>query len=110
MSKQVHFSLSSGLIKEKMSKFKKTIIGAVASTALLAGFAVPTFAATPPAAGYCTASSTGCSTASSQTDCYGAGAFGAFGTYGASPHDFRGGANGTQTGINNSTLCGNPQN
>jgi hypothetical protein len=47
--------------------------------------------------------------------CAGAGAFGAFGTYGNAPHDFGQsnpngpGANGSQTGYNNSNNCGNPQ-
>jgi hypothetical protein len=38
----------------------------------------------------------------------GSGAFGAFGDkndFGT--HDFRGGADGSQTGLNNSSLCGN---
>ena len=38
----------------------------------------------------------------------GSGAFGAFGNFGYI-HDFRGGANGYQTGLNNSALCGNRQ-
>jgi ABC-type phosphate transport system substrate-binding protein len=55
----------------------------------------------------------------SQTDCSGAGAFGAFGANGDVSHDFgvnnpgsneAPGADGTQTGINNSTLCGQPDN
>jgi hypothetical protein len=55
----------------------------------------------------------------SQTECSGAGAFGAFGEHGDVSHDFgvnstdpgdAPGADGTQTGINNSNLCGQPQN
>lgn len=41
----------------------------------------------------------------SQTDCAGHGAFGYFGK----DNNLSGGANGYQTGINNSTLCGNRQ-
>jgi hypothetical protein len=36
----------------------------------------------------------------------GSGAFGAFGQNGDYGHDFRGGANGYQTGLNNSAVCG----
>jgi hypothetical protein len=41
----------------------------------------------------------------SRTECQGHGAFGAFGK----DNNLVGGTNGTQTGINNSNLCGNPQ-
>jgi hypothetical protein len=57
--------------------------------------------------------------AQSHTPCSGAGAFGAFGDKGDVVHDFghvypgdsngKPGANGPQTGYNNSHLCGNPQ-
>jgi hypothetical protein len=43
--------------------------------------------------------------ANDQTECAGHGAFGAFGK----DNSLAGGANGYQTGINNSTLCGNRQ-
>jgi hypothetical protein len=58
----------------------------------------------------------GFTVANSNTICAGHGAFGAFGTNGDVTHDFgvnnlgsndAPGADGTQTGINNSTLCGN---
>jgi hypothetical protein len=54
--------------------------------------------------------------ATSNTICAGHGAFGAFGANGDVTHDFgvnnlgsndAPGADGTQTGINNSSLCGN---
>ena len=54
---------------------------------------------------YCTNSATGCAQSLSQTICAGAGAFGAFGK----GNSLAGGADGDQTGFNNSTLCGNPQ-
>ena len=79
-----------------------------------AGFLVPAsaLAAPPNGGGYCGASANGCAaakTAGAQCDTGAAsGAFGAFGTYGYI-HDFRGGANGTQTGLNNSGVCGNRQ-
>lgn len=93
----------------KLSTTKKLVASTLTGFFAAAIMAVPAFAVDVPATGYCGASETGCTTAGDQTTCYGAGAFGAFGTYGFK-HDFRGGANGTQTGINNSNLCGNPQN
>ena len=47
----------------------------------------------------------GFAVANANTECAGHGAFGAFGK----DNNFAGGANGYQTGINNSTLCGNRQ-
>ena len=47
----------------------------------------------------------GFAVANANTACAGHGAFGAFGK----DNNFAGGANGYQTGINNSTLCGNRQ-
>jgi hypothetical protein len=52
---------------------------------------------------YCGASSTGCAKALENTRCAGAGGFGAFGK----DWNFAGGADGQQTGLNNSSLCGN---
>jgi len=54
---------------------------------------------------YCGASSNGCTQSLSNTDCAGAGGFGAFGK----DNNFAGGANGALTGYYNSVLCGNPQ-
>lgn len=81
-----------------------------------AGLAIPAAAtADPPGGGgYCVASANGCNAAQAAgAQCgsgAGSGAFGAFGTFSnIGIHDFRGGANGTQTGLNNSALCGNRQ-
>ena len=52
---------------------------------------------------YCSMS--GCAESLSHTICAGHGSFGAFGK----DNNFAGGADGDQTGFNNSTLCGNPQ-
>lgn len=65
--------------------------------------------ASPASAEYCGASGNGCANAFANSDCAGHGAFGAFGSNGDGPHDFRGGASGDRTAYNNSTLCGNPQ-
>lgn len=57
--------------------------------------------------------------ANGNTQCAGHGSFGAFGDHGDIVHDFgvnypgsngKPGASGKQTGINNSHLCGSPQN
>ena len=73
------------------------------------------FTAAPAMAAYGT--QPGFDRSQAQTQCSGAGAFGAFGEHGDVYHDFgvnnpgsngAPGADGTQTGINNSTLCGQP--
>jgi hypothetical protein len=71
------------------------------------------FAISGTQAAYCGASANGCehaAAAGAQCDTGAAsGAFGAFGEHGDVIHDFRGGANGEQTGLNNSAICGNRQ-
>jgi hypothetical protein len=53
---------------------------------------------------YCGASGNGCANSwETRTPCAGAGGFGAFGK----DNNFAGGADGQQTGLNNSSLCGN---
>jgi len=83
----------------------KKVIGIVSAAALLAAFAVPSMAAND----YCGASANGCEhAAEAGAQCgtgAGSGAFGAFGK----DNNFAGGANGQQTGLNNSALCGNRQ-
>jgi hypothetical protein len=94
-----------------MKKFT-TIIGALAVAAVLA-IPAGASAAPPSGGGYCGASANGCAAAGDAgAQCgtgAGSGAFGAFGNFGDVNHDFRGGANGQQTGLNNSALCGNRQ-
>lgn len=89
---------------------KRVVTAAVVGAGLLVpGNAI---ADPPNGGGYCGASANGCAAAraaGAQCDTGAAsGAFGAFGTYGYI-HDFRGGADGTQTGLNNSAVCGNRQ-
>jgi hypothetical protein len=92
---------------------KRTIavLAAAAALALPAG-------AMADAGGY--GSQPGYDVSNDNTDCAGHGAFGAFGTFGdIGIHDFghvypgdsngKPGANGQQTGLNNSGLCGNRQ-
>ena len=88
----------------------KSKIGAGLATAtivgsILASAAIPAFAAND----YCGASANGCANAQAAgAQCgtgAGSGAFGAFGK----DNNFAGGANGQQTGLNNSSLCGNRQ-
>jgi hypothetical protein len=91
---------------------KKYIAGAAASLVLVAGAAVPALAAN----GYCGASANGCDHAMANNACSGAGAFGYLGK-GNNPGDpsWDGGngpapgTSGYQTGLNNSSLCGNRQ-
>ena len=86
----------------------------IAVAAATAGLLVPAVAAADPpnGGGYCGASANGCDAAHDAGAQCGtgaaSGAFGAFGTYGY-VHDFRGGATGTQTGLNNSAVCGSRQ-
>ena len=96
---------------------KAKMIQAVVMIAILV---ISLVAAFPARAGYCDQSQNGCDTAGSHTECYGHGAFGAFGDKGDGPHDFghvypgdsngKPGANGQLTGDNNSNLCGSPAN
>ncbi len=86
-------------------RFKKCIVGLAASVALFGAMAAPTLAGNAgDGSGYGT--QPGYAVANGNTPCAGHGAFGAFGK----DANFAGGADGTQTGINNSTLCGHPQN
>jgi hypothetical protein len=100
-------------LKTNSNKAKKMVAGVSASIAILAGAAVPALAA---AGGY--GSQPGFDVSNSHTTCAGHGAFGAFGNYGDITHDFgvnnpgsngQPGADGHQTGLNNSALCGNRQ-
>jgi hypothetical protein len=77
--------------------------------------AIAALALVPAAASAHYGDQPGFTVAQGQTACSGAGAFGAFGANG-DVHDFginnpgsnnAPGADGTQTGLNNSTLCGN---
>jgi hypothetical protein len=80
----------------------KRTLGLIIATATftLTGLAAPALAANDYG------SQPGYDQAQQSSDgCAGAGAFGYFGP----GNSMAGGADGTQTGINNSTLCGNPQ-
>ncbi len=83
----------------------KLALAAGSAVVMLSTAALPTFAAND----YCGASSNGCGhAAAAGAQCgtgAGSGAFGAFGK----DNNFAGGANGQQTGLNNSALCGNRQ-
>ena len=85
--------------------WKKVLIS-LAGSATVLGFAVaPAFAAND----YCGASAQGCSAAAAAgAQCGTGGGSGAFGAFGPG-NNFAGGANGQQTGLNNSALCGNRQ-
>jgi hypothetical protein len=89
--------------EEVIVMFKKFLVG-LAGSATVLGFAVaPAFAAND----YCGASSTGCSAAATAgAQCGTGAASGSFGAFGPD-NNFAGGANGYQTGLNNSAVCGN---
>jgi hypothetical protein len=111
----VRYSITTGVQKQQL-KIKTAIIGLIASTGLIAGVAVPAFAAND----YCGSSSNGCDHAIAVgAQCgtgAGSGAFGYLGK-GNNPGDPSwDGGNGTDpgtsghlTGLNNSALCGNRQ-
>ncbi|HEV8656981.1 MAG TPA: hypothetical protein VGR85_15855 [Candidatus Limnocylindria bacterium] len=82
-----------------MRRIIATLVISLAATLGMSGLA----AADGGEGDYCGASGTGCEAAFDQTRCAGAGGFGAFGK----DNNFAGGANGEQTGLNNSSLCGN---
>lgn len=98
------YNVRTGLTTEKLVSMKKKIIGVSAIVGTVGVMAVPAFAAQPANPGwYGTASPNAqCGTAA------GSGGFadeyGNFGYLGP-----RGGADGHQTGINNSAACGNRQ-
>ena len=98
---------------------KKTIIAIAAGAVIFGSMALPVFASNS-GDGSDYGTQPGYVVANDNTVCAGHGSFGFFGkdwNLGnlVSGHYLGGsypgpGANGTQTGINNSTLCGNPQN
>lgn len=98
---------------------KKTLVSGAIAVSTLSLMAVPALASNA-GDGSDYGTMPGYTVASSQTTCSGAGAFDAFGKdaslgtekvhatfLGSYPGP---GTDGTQTGINNSNLCGNPQN
>ena len=82
---------------------KKTLMGAALAASIFA-VAMPAFAASND---YCGSSATGCAAAlAAGAQCGTGGGSGAYGAFGKD-NNFAGGADGTQTGLNNSALCGN---
>jgi len=94
------YNYRTGLQKKK-NYVKRFLAGTGAAVVLTVIGAAPTFAAND----YCGASANGCEHSMSNTQCAGHGSFGAFGK----DNSLAGGANGYQTGLNNSALCGNRQ-
>jgi hypothetical protein len=103
------YSLASG-VKRQQIKYKKLIVAVFASASMAGGMAVPAFAApgndTLPPPGQAQAEAVGaqCGTGAAS------GAFGAY-AHGYIPDNYQTprGADGTQTGLNNSGVCGNRQ-
>ena len=84
---------------------KKALAGTIVATAIALSVFTGSPGSTSAANDYCGTSVNGCEHSTANTECSGHGSFGAFGK----DNKFAGGANGRQTGINNSMLCGNPQ-
>jgi hypothetical protein len=105
-------------LKRDGHKIKKYVIGSVATILMAGGMAIPALASNA-GDGSAYGTQPGFDQAQTQTKCSGAGAFGAFGKQYNLGNDVSGhypgasypgpGADGQQTGANNSTLCGNPQ-
>jgi len=95
-----------GAVRAKLTRAKRIVIASVASLGIAGAMAVPTFATSND---YCGSSANGCEAAAAAGAQCGSGAgSGAFGAFGKD-NNFAGGANGQQTGLNNSALCGNRQ-
>jgi hypothetical protein len=101
----VRYKINSGVEKIK-SKYRKYIAASATGLLIAGAAAVPAFAASND---YCGSSANGCEAAlQAGAQCgtgAGSGAFGAFGK----DNNWKGGANGTNTGLANSALCGNRQ-
>ena len=82
----------------------------ISAAALALAFATAASAGTAPGgADYCTKSANGCEHAAEAGAQCGSGAgSGGFGAFGKN-NNFAGGANGQETGIRNSAICGNRQ-
>jgi hypothetical protein len=106
---QYRYNINSGITPIKR-KIKKYVFGVAASLTMVGGFALPTFAAAGGASGdYCGASANGCAHATEAgAQCGSGAASGAFGAFGKD-NNLAGGANGQQTGLSNSAVCGNRQ-
>jgi len=106
MGKQYNYSMYKGAVRAKLTRAKRIVIASVASLGIAGAMAVPTFATSND---YCGSSANGCEAAAAAGAQCGSGAgSGAFGAFGKD-NNFAGGANGQQTGLNNSALCGNRQ-
>jgi hypothetical protein len=104
------YTVTTGLVKQEFINIKKLVIAVIASVGIAGAFSLPAFAAYGTQPGF--------TVSNSHTACAGHGAFGAFGENGDVAHDFgvnnpgsnnQPGADGHQTGLNNSALCGNRQ-
>jgi hypothetical protein len=106
MGRYATYSLYQGAVREKTSNAKKIAIGIIVSVGIAGVCSLPAFAASNS---YCGSSANGCAAAGAAGAQCGTGAgSGAFGYFGLS-NNMSGGANGHQTGLNNSAICGNRQ-
>lgn len=85
---------------------KKFIVSTAIAAVAFVSMTAPAFGASND---YCGSSANGCAQAAEVgAQCGSGAASGAFGAFGKD-NNFAGGANGTQTGLNNSAVCGNRQ-
>lgn len=106
MAKYTKYNVRVGIVRSKVINVKKVVFGAIATLATVGAMAAPAFAAPND---YCGSSATGCaSAAAAGAQCGTGAASGSFGAFGPG-NDWAGGANGQQTGLNNSAVCGNRQ-
>lgn len=106
MGRYIKYTLQEGVIRREYKKAKRLAIGMVASLGIAGAFAVPSFAASNS---YCGSSANGCAAAAAAgAQCGTGAASGAFGAFGPG-NNWKGGADGTATGLSNSSVCGNRQ-
>lgn len=87
-----------------MNTFKIALAGTAAAALMMGTMSITAFAA---ANDYCGSSANGCAAAANAgAQCVTGASSGSFGAFGPG-NNFAGGADGTQTGLNNSSVCGN---
>lgn len=98
------YNVRTGVTRIKTNA-KKYIFSGLAALTMIGGAAAPALAAS---SSYCGSSANGCAAAQAAGAQCGTGAgSGAFGAFGGKDNNFKGGADGTATGQNNSAICGN---
>jgi hypothetical protein len=107
--KVIKYDVSSG-VKRQQIKVKKIVVMAVASLGIISGAAIPAMAAgnSTPGEGRYDSNPGRQQAVEVGAQCGSGAGSGAFGYFGKD-NNLAGGANGEQTGLNNSAVCGNRQ-